>query len=110
MTSAAPQPPESNESIDHGVAPGESLGRRKRLERGDDVVQHLTVAKYALAVGDVAAADAAVDAALSSSRRTLTDLVDSPSSSPRAGTLVRTEPTCAATAEETPSDPADPTD
>lgn len=71
-----------------------ALARRRRelLEREDDVVQHLTVAKFALAIGDVAAADAAVDAALSCSRRTITDMVDVPAATGRAGKLVRTEP------------------
>lgn len=85
MTSAIPQPHED---------PTDELSRRQRelLEREDDVVQHLTVAKFALAVGDVAAANAAVDAALRRSRRTITDMVDVPTSARRAGRLVRTEP------------------
>jgi hypothetical protein len=85
MTSAIPQPHED---------PGPEISPRQRelLEREDDVVQHLTVAKFALAIGDVDAANAAVDAALSRSRRTITDMVDVPSSTLRAGRLVRTEP------------------
>jgi hypothetical protein len=66
--------------------------QQELLEREDDVVQHLTVAKFALAIGDVAAADAAVDAALSNSRRTITDMVDETGASPLAGRLVRSEP------------------
>jgi hypothetical protein len=85
MTSAIPQPHEE---------PAQEITPRQRelLEREDDVVQHLTVAKFALAIGDVAAANAAVDAALSRSRRTITDMVDVPASTRRAGKLVRTEP------------------
>jgi hypothetical protein len=96
MTNAIPQP---HDDPDH------ELTRRQRelLEREDDVVQHLTIAKFALAIGDVAAADAAVDAALSRSRRTITDMVDVPTSSRRAGKLVRTEPS-------TPVDPPPPRD
>jgi hypothetical protein len=69
-------------------------GRRQQelLEREDDVVQHLTVAKFALAIGDVAAADAAVDAALSNSRRAITDMVDETDASRLAGRLLRSEP------------------
>jgi hypothetical protein len=80
--------------LDEPDGPEGSVARRQQelLERGDDVVQQLTVAKFALALGDVAAADAAVDAALSHSRRHLTDLVDSPEHSDHAGKLVRTEP------------------
>ncbi|HEX3908610.1 MAG TPA: hypothetical protein VHW92_11840 [Mycobacteriales bacterium] len=85
MTSAIPQP---HEEPVHEISPQQ----RELLEREDDVVQHLTVAKFALAIGDVAAANAAVDAALSRSRRTITDMVDVPASTRRAGKLVRTEP------------------
>jgi hypothetical protein len=85
MTSRIPQPPDDTD---------QAIARRQQelLERGDDVVQQLTVAKFALALGDVAAADAAVDAALSHSRRALTDMVDTPGNSDHAGKLVRTEP------------------
>ena len=85
MTSAIPQPHEE-------PAPEISPRQRELLEREDDVVQHLTIAKFALAIGDVDAANAAVDAALSRSRRTITDMVDGPSSTRQAGRLVRTEP------------------
>jgi hypothetical protein len=85
MTNAIPQP---QDSPDHEV----ERRQRELLEREDDVVQHLTIAKFALAIGDVAAADAAVDAALSRSRRTITDMVDVSTASPKAGKLVRTEP------------------
>jgi hypothetical protein len=85
MTSAIPQP--------HGDQADEiSPRQRELLEREDDVVQHLTVAKFALAIGDVDAANAAVDAALSRSRRTITDIVGVPASTRQAGRLVRTEP------------------
>jgi hypothetical protein len=85
MTSPIPQPSDDAER---------AVARRQQelLERGDDVVQQLTAAKFALALGDVAAADAAVDAALTHSRRSLTDMVDTPERSDHAGKLVRTEP------------------
>jgi hypothetical protein len=84
MTSGIPQPPDE---ADRAVA----RRQQELLERGDDVVQQLTAAKFALALGDVAAADAAVDAALTHSRRNLTDLVDTPELADHAGKLVRTE-------------------
>jgi hypothetical protein len=90
MTSGIPQPPD-----DPGAEVADSdITRREQelLEREDDVVQQLTVAKFALAIGDVATADAAVDAALSNSRRTITDMVGVPAATPRAGRLIRTEP------------------
>jgi hypothetical protein len=88
MTTGIPQSPD--DSIPD-IAPYDRTRRQQELlEREDDVVQHLTVAKFALAIGDVAAADAAV--ALSNSRRTITDMVDGADDSPRAGKLVRTEP------------------
>jgi hypothetical protein len=85
MTSRIPPPPSDAER---------AVARRQQelLERGDNVVQQLTAAKFALALGDVAAADAAVDAALSQSRRSLTDMIDTPELSDHAGKLVRTEP------------------
>jgi hypothetical protein len=90
MTTRIPHSPD--DSIPE-VAPYDRARRQQELlEREDDVVQHLTIAKFALAIGDVAAADAAVDAALSNSRRTITDMVDLANDSPRAGKLVRTEP------------------
>jgi hypothetical protein len=84
MSSGTPQPSDD---------PDPDVARRQRemLEREDDVVQHLTVAKFALALGDVATADAAVDAALSNSRRTMTDMADTAGMSPRAGKLIRTQ-------------------
>jgi hypothetical protein len=89
MTSGTPQPPDDTAG---NIARADATRKQQELlEREDDVVQHLTVAKFALALGDVAAADAAVDAALSNSRRTITDMVV-PTASPRAGKLVRTEP------------------
>jgi hypothetical protein len=90
MSTGIPQSPD--DSIPD-IAPHDRARRRQELlEREDDVVQHLTVAKFALAIGDVAAADAAVDAALSNSRRTITDMVDAADASGHAGKLVRTEP------------------
>jgi hypothetical protein len=84
---------QSPDDPDVDVAPVSIVSRQQELlQREDDVVQHLTMAKFALAIGDVAAADAAVDAALTNSRRSLTDMVDLPDSGDHTGKLVRTEP------------------
>jgi hypothetical protein len=96
MTGASSQPPNDRESgfvADTGSEslPSDETRRQELLEREDDVVQQLTAAKFALALGDVAAADAAVDAALSNSRRTITDLVDV-AAEQHAGKLIRTQP------------------
>lgn len=56
----------------------------------DDIVQQLTVAKYALEIGDVSRARAAVDAALAASRRAITHLVGDDPDAAHAGRLVRT--------------------
>jgi hypothetical protein len=90
MTTGMPQSPD--DSIPEVALCDLARRQQELLEREDDVVQHLTIAKFALAIGDVAAADAAVDAALSNSRRTITDMVGASDHSPRAGRLVRTEP------------------
>jgi hypothetical protein len=66
---------------------------RAALERGDEVVQQLAIAKYALTIGDTERAMAAIDAALATSRRSLTDLLRTVRSAHRpslAGVLVRT--------------------
>jgi hypothetical protein len=65
---------------------------RAALERGDEVVQQLSIAKYALTVGDTERAMLAIDAALATSRRSLTDLLRTlrrPGLLTVAGTLVR---------------------
>jgi hypothetical protein len=68
---------------------------RAALERQDDVVQQLAVAKYALTVGDIERAMAAIDAALGTARRTLSDLLDmvaEPDSASYGGRLMRSSP------------------
>jgi hypothetical protein len=68
---------------------------RRALDQGDEVVQQLAVAKYALSIGDTVRAMAAIDAALGTSRRTLTDLLNllGPPDNPSfAGVLVRRTP------------------
>jgi hypothetical protein len=63
------------------------------LERGDEIVQQLSIAKYALAVGDTVQAMDAIDAALSTSRGSLSELTgtNGPAHNPTyAGALVRT--------------------
>jgi hypothetical protein len=49
---------------------------RQALERGDDLVQTLTIAKYALCLGDVERAMAALDTALASSREAITEMTE----------------------------------
>lgn len=66
---------------------------RAALESGDEVVQQLAIAKYALTIGDTERAMSAIDAALATSRRSLTELlaaVRSPGRLRLAGALVRT--------------------
>jgi hypothetical protein len=63
------------------------------LERGDEIVQQLSIAKYALAVGDTDQAMDAIDAALTTSRGSLSELTGTtgPAHHPTyAGALVRT--------------------
>jgi hypothetical protein len=72
-----------------------NAAHREALQSSDDLVQHLAVAKYALAIGDVDLAASAVDAALSLSRAALSQHVEtsgSSESSTYAGTMVRTAP------------------
>jgi hypothetical protein len=54
----------------------QSLAHKRGLRRSDEVVQQLTVAKYALTIGDTPRAMAAIDAALGTARRSLSDLLD----------------------------------
>jgi hypothetical protein len=54
----------------------QSLAHKRGLRRSDEVVQQLAVAKYALTVGDIPRAMAAIDAALGTARRSLSDLLD----------------------------------
>jgi hypothetical protein len=46
------------------------------IESGDDLVQLLTVAKYALEAGDTAQAMRSLDAAIAAARHTMTELSD----------------------------------
>jgi hypothetical protein len=82
----------SRRSADSGGVPHDV--QQATLEQADDVVQHLTVATYALSVGDLSSASSAVDAALAASRHVVTDLCDASQDSHghRAGHLVRREP------------------
>jgi hypothetical protein len=61
------------------------------LERSDNLVQQLAIAKYALTVGDTGQAMDAIDAALSTSRGSLSDLVR-PGGPLHDAALVRTTP------------------
>jgi hypothetical protein len=74
------------------AAPTDAAPAATALERGDDLVQQLSIAKYALAVGDTAQAMDAIDAALSSSRGSLSKLAGTsrPPHNPNyAGSLIR---------------------
>jgi 3-oxoacyl-ACP reductase-like protein len=77
---------------------------RGALERGDDLVQALTVAKYALHAHDLARAADSIDTALAMARRALTDLVETAGSqSVLAASLVRRT----SALDPTPTGPAD---
>jgi hypothetical protein len=72
---------------------------KRGLQRSDEVVQQLAVAKYALSVGDIPRAMAAIDAALGFARRSLTDLLTLVNPTPAtpqqrryAGAMVRETP------------------
>jgi hypothetical protein len=82
---------------DDGRALSSEAGRTARdgtaLDRGDEIVQQLTIAKYALTVGDTEQAMDAIDAALTTSRGTLSELAGAngpPHNLTFAGALVRT--------------------
>ncbi|HEX3823877.1 MAG TPA: hypothetical protein VHV79_05385 [Mycobacteriales bacterium] len=65
---------------------------RSTLESGDDVVQLLCIAKYALTAGEPARAMSAIDAALEIARHSLSDLLvatGAPQGSSHAGGMVR---------------------
>jgi hypothetical protein len=95
---AMPPPPEPVAGRD-----GEGRERESALERGDEIVQQLSIAKYALAVGDMAQAIDAIDAALATSRDSLSELAGDggrPEHASYAGALVRST----AAASSTPAD------
>jgi hypothetical protein len=84
------------DSVDLGGAELANLhldrDRRAALEDGDEVVQQLCIAKYALAAGDTERAMSAVDTALALSRHSLSGLLGSvnpPDAASHAGALVR---------------------
>lgn len=72
----------------------EQLRRRQALEINDNVVQGLTVAKYALDAGDTEDARQAIERTLSAARHIITELLDEGPDDLRlvAGDLVRLEP------------------
>jgi hypothetical protein len=79
---------------------------QRALERGDDLVQTLTVAKYALCAGDVERAMVALDTALATSRAALTEMTTALSDQPMlAATLVRTAPALARAVDSSPPAP-----
>ena len=72
----------------------EQLRRRQALEINDNVVQGLTVAKYALDAGDIEDAKKAIEKTLGAARHIITELLDDGPEDLRlvAGDLVRLEP------------------
>jgi hypothetical protein len=74
-----------------GIAPALSPTYQDALELGDDLVQTLTIAKYALCVGDTAQAMEAIDSALADARRAITELVEATTDAaePLPGSVVR---------------------
>lgn len=96
-------------SAESNGAPGQALDldqadpRGAALERGDEIVQQLSIAKYALAVGDTEQAMDAIDAALTTSRGSLSELAGTngpPHHPTYAGALVRTTAAAAVTSPE----------
>jgi hypothetical protein len=70
------------------------------IDQADELVQQLSIAKYALAVGDTEQAMDAIDAALTTSRSSLSELAETtgpPHHPTYAGALVRTTPAASAT-------------
>jgi hypothetical protein len=81
----SPQQAAGDEAAAHDV-------HQRALERGDEVVQQLAVAKYSLSVGDLPRGLAAIDTALDMARRSLSDLlamVNPHGPATYAGALVR---------------------
>jgi hypothetical protein len=87
-------------------------GPTAELERGDEIVQQLSIAKYALAAGDTEQAMGAIDAALTTSRGSLSELAGAagPLHNPTyAGSLVRSTPAASATTPRPiPDQPTEP--
>ena len=70
------------------------LKRKQALEINDNIVQGLTVAKYAFELGDDQKAKAALDGSLTAAKRIISDLLDElePDDRLRAGALIREQP------------------
>ena len=88
----AHEPPTS--TIEQVRAHEEQLRRRQALEINDNVVQGLTVAKYALDAGNQEDARRAIESTLAAARHIITELLDEGPDDLRlvAGDLVRLEP------------------
>jgi hypothetical protein len=108
VTSSSAQPADEAEDVvelDQAETPSAAL------ERGDDIVQQLSIAKYALAVGDTEQAMEAIDAALTTSRGSLTELaeVNAGADNPTyAGAFVRATAAGSSTPEPTADEPHEP--
>jgi hypothetical protein len=98
---------ESNDEAAESAEPSLQARQGAALERGDEIVQQLTIAKYALTVGDTEQAMDAIDAALTTSRGSLSELAGTtgpPHSPTFAGSLVRTTAAASATPPHPPGD------
>lgn len=87
-------PSSSPETVEQALKHEEQLRRRQALEINDNVVQGLTVAKYALDAGDHEDARRAIERTLAAARHIITELLDEAPDDLRlsAGDLVRLEP------------------
>ncbi len=94
MGSATTEESTPPDSLEAARAHEEQLRRRQALEINDNVVQGLTVAKYALDAGDYDDARRAIERTLAAARHIITDLLDEGPDDLRlvAGDLVRLEP------------------
>jgi hypothetical protein len=89
-------PQRRNDNTHMQPQPAEANG--SALERGDEIVQQLSIAKYALAVGDTEQAMDAIDAALTTSRGSLSELAVAnrePHNPTYAGSQLRSTPAAA---------------
>jgi hypothetical protein len=96
---------EGNGTRRRRVQPESAESNGSALERGDEIVQQLSIAKYALAAGDTEQAMDAIDAALTTSRGTLSELAVAnvaPHNPTYAGALVRTTPAASPAPDSAP--------
>ncbi len=96
VPTGSPADDESRSATDASARPHEEqLRRRQALEINDNVVQGLTVAKYALDAGNHEEARRAIEQTLVSARQIITELLDAGEANDLrlvAGDLVRLQP------------------